>query len=175
VGVEHKPIGPKETIEFRQQVAGDDNPWRFLAASMSDGTLRALGTLVAVFQAMAHARRRVSVVGIEEPEIALHPGAVQVLGSALVRASQDVQVLATTHSPELLEHKDLGPENLYAVSVDRGDTIIGPVSSTVRSVIRDRLYSVGDLLRMGQIEPDREAAEASWKQTTLFRASSDGA
>ena len=168
VAVEHKSIGPKETIEFRQQVAGDDSPWRFLAANMSDGTLRALGILVAVFQATAHARKRISLVGIEEPEIALHPGAVQVLGSAIVRASHDVQVLATTHSPELLDHKDLGDQSLYAVSVDKGDTIIGPVSAAVRSAIRDRLYSVGDLLRMGQIEPDRDAAEADWRQSRLF-------
>ena len=171
VAVEHRTIGPKETIEFRQQVAGDYWPWRFLAANMSDGTLRALGILVAVLQATAHAQRRVSLVGVEEPEIALHPGAVQVLGSALVRASQDVQVLVTTHSPELLDHKDLGDENLYAVSVDRGNTIIGPVTSAVRSAIRDRLYSVGDLLRMGQIEPDREAAATRWLQGGLFGVS----
>src|SRR4029078_4056446 len=31
---------PKETLEFRQQMAGSEHPWRFLAANMSDGTLR---------------------------------------------------------------------------------------------------------------------------------------
>ncbi len=49
-GVEVKEIGPKETLEFRQGVAGAKHPWRFLANNMSDGTLRVLGILVAVFQ-----------------------------------------------------------------------------------------------------------------------------
>ena len=44
-GVEVKAIGRKETLEFRQTVAGMGHPWRFLAANMSDGTLRALGIL----------------------------------------------------------------------------------------------------------------------------------
>jgi hypothetical protein len=35
VAVEHKPLGPKETIEFGQQVSGDASPWRFFASEMS--------------------------------------------------------------------------------------------------------------------------------------------
>ena len=50
-GVKVKEIGPKETLEFRQDVAGSRHPWRFLANNMSDGTLRVLGILVALFQA----------------------------------------------------------------------------------------------------------------------------
>jgi hypothetical protein len=42
-GVDVKSLGPKQTLEFRQEVAGAD-PWRFLAANMSDGTLRAFGS-----------------------------------------------------------------------------------------------------------------------------------
>lgn len=40
-GFEAKPVGPKETIVFRQEVAGSKQPWHFFAANMSDGTLRA--------------------------------------------------------------------------------------------------------------------------------------
>ena len=49
-GVDVKDVGPKATLEFRQEVAGSTDPWRFLAANMSDGTLRALGILAALFQ-----------------------------------------------------------------------------------------------------------------------------
>ena len=45
-----KEFGPKETLEFRQDVTGDKHTWRFLANNMSDGTLRVLGILVALFQ-----------------------------------------------------------------------------------------------------------------------------
>jgi hypothetical protein len=48
--VERKTVGPRQTLEFRQDVAGSRHPWRFLAAYMSDDTLRALGVLVALFQ-----------------------------------------------------------------------------------------------------------------------------
>jgi len=49
-GLERKPIGPMETLEIRQEMAGAKHPWRFLAQNMSDGTLRALGVLTALLQ-----------------------------------------------------------------------------------------------------------------------------
>ena len=49
-GVDTRVLGPKETLEFRQTVVETTSPWRFTAANMSDGTLRALGVLVAMFQ-----------------------------------------------------------------------------------------------------------------------------
>ena len=48
--VESKTLGKQETIEFRQVVRGQQHPWHFLAGSMSDGTLRALGVLLAINQ-----------------------------------------------------------------------------------------------------------------------------
>lgn len=172
LGVEHKPIGPKETIEFRQLVAGDEHPWRFLAENMSDGTLRALGILVAAFQAGTNGRR-VSLVGIEEPEMALHPGATEVIAVALLLASQTVQLIATTHSPDLLDHKEIRDEHLLAVSAERGETIIGPLDSVVRSALRDRLYRPGELLAQGQIRPDTVAADEASRQMPLFSDSKE--
>jgi len=86
-GVEKKVLGPKETLEFRQRVAGSKDPWRFLAANMSDGTLRALGILVAMFQLSTNGLPRVPLVAIEEPEVALHPAAAGVLLDSLRDAS----------------------------------------------------------------------------------------
>ncbi len=75
--VEAKTLGSQETIEFRQMVKGQEHPWRFLAGAMSDGTLRALGILLAVFQAAAARSGRLppNLIGLEEPEMALHPAA----------------------------------------------------------------------------------------------------
>ena len=70
-----KHVGKKETLEFRQRVGSNETPWRFLAENMSDGTLRALGVLTALFQSPNGGERRVPLVGIEEPEAAVHPGA----------------------------------------------------------------------------------------------------
>jgi predicted ATPase len=157
-GVDVTSFGPRETLEFRQEVAGSRHPWRFTAGNMSDGTLRATGILVALYQsAGSPASKRVPLVGIEEPESALHPAAASVLRDALKDASSLTQVVVTSHSPELLDDKDIGAESILAVVSDRGVSKIGPLDETSTSVLRDRLYTAGELLRMGQIRPDPEA------------------
>ena len=47
--VESKTVGPKETLRFHQEIDGARRPWNLYSSSMSDGTLRALGLLVALF------------------------------------------------------------------------------------------------------------------------------
>lgn len=168
VSAEHRALGPKETIEFRQQVSGGSNPWHFLAAEMSDGTLRSLGILVAAFQAELNGQKGVSLVGIEEPELALHPGAADVIAEVLLLASERVQVIATTHSPDLLNHKAVREDQLLAVSADGGTTVIGPVEAGDRSVLHDRLYGAGELLAQGSLGPDRKLTEESVSQLRLF-------
>ncbi len=151
VGVKH--LGPKEAIEFRQATASKD-PWRFLAANMSDGTLRVLGVLVALFQARLDVGRPIPLVGIEEPEIALHPAAANTLTSALLEASRNTQVLITSHSPDLLDHEAISSESILAVIAEKGETHVGPVDSGSRKALRDGLYTPGELLRLNQLQPD---------------------
>jgi predicted ATPase len=166
--VDAKAVGPKETLEFRQQMAGARN-WRFLAGNMSDGTLRALGVLVALFQSANGQNRRVPLVGIEEPEVALHPAAAGVLLDALQEASRKTQVLVTSHSPELLDNHKIGTDSILAVIADRGLTRIGPLDEVGVSAVRDRLYTPGELLRMNQLTPDlAEVQKASAVQLNLF-------
>src|SRR5262249_38701425 len=73
--------GEYETVRFELRGAEDDKAVEFDAASMSDGTLRALASLAAVFQSSRWFQP--SVVGIEEPETALHPAAMRALVDAL--------------------------------------------------------------------------------------------
>ena len=60
-------------------------------------------TLVALFQSTNWQRPKVPLVGVEEPEIALHPAAALVLLEAIREASRTTQILVTSHSPELLD------------------------------------------------------------------------
>ena len=169
-GVEVKEIGPKETLEFRQGVAGARYPWRFLANNMSDGTLRVLGILVALFQGDHGPTKRVPLIGIEEPEIALHPAAAGVALDGLREASEKTQILITSHSPDLLDDKDLDVESILAVEARNGNTAILPVAEAGRSAVRDRLYTTGELLRLDQLRPDPVAIEAANpKQLNLFK------
>lgn len=153
--VDAKVVGPKETLEFRQQVQGAKDPWRFYAANMSDGTLRALGILVALFQAKTISeKKRIPFVGIEEPEVALHPAAAGVLRDALNDASSDTQILVTSHSPDLLDDEDIPSESILAVRSDKGITHIAPLDRAGKESLKARLYTAGELLRMDQLSPD---------------------
>ena len=152
-------LGPKETLEFRQRVAGDQHPWRFPASSISDGTLRALGLLVACSQGAPDFPRRASLVGIEEPESALHPGAAEAVTDFLLMASRQVQILATTHSPKILDHKGLTDEQILVVESREGESLVGPMDPVSRAALRDRLYSAGELLSRSQMQPDPAALD----------------
>ena len=167
VGVDKRVVGHRETIGFRQEVSGARDPWQFFASNMSDGTLRAFGVLVALFQdAGGGAVPR--FVGIEEPETALHPAAFGALIDSLRDGADRAQVLVTSHSPDLLDDKAISDDSIFAVVAKRGETCIGPVDEVARSSLRDQLCTAGELLRMNQLEPDPGIFDLKPEQLELF-------
>ncbi len=166
VGVETRAFGHMLTLEFRQRVRGDEHPWRFLAHNVSDGTLRAFGVLVALHQNGAGASPAGRVVGIEEPENALHPAAAETLMDVLLEASQQTQVFVTTHSADLLDQKALPVDSLLAVATEDGATRLAPVDERGREILKDGLSTPGELLRMDLLQP--APGEASTSPTGLF-------
>ena len=100
LAVESTEAGSHRLLKFRES-KGIFDPLQ-----MSEGTLRSLAVLVALFQRVAGAEN-VSLVGLEEPETALHPAAAGVLFDAMREASASVQVVATTHSADLLDKKEI--------------------------------------------------------------------
>jgi len=116
------------------------SPW-FELAQESDGTLRLLGMLVALYQ-------RVSgpLIAIEEPENAIHPGALAVLSDILREASQRRQIIITTQSPDLISR--FGVDELRVVEKVDGVTQIGPVDEHQKESIEEQLFTAGDLLRI---------------------------
>ncbi len=160
--VQPKLLGQKETLEFRQDV-GQKHPWRFDALNMSDGTLRALGILLAVYQPQP-----ASLIAIEEPESTIHPAATEILMDILMDGAERSQVLLTTHSPDVLDNKRLSDEQVVAVESVRGEAFITPLTKTTREMIRERLYTPGELLRQGEIQVDHEYAAQAAQQLSLF-------
>jgi len=158
-------VGGYDALEFYQQ-RGDFDPLQFYRGSgavtlerqfsavvMSDGTLHALGVLVALFQGGFGAERRPAVIGIEEPETSLHPGAATVLGDAFMDVAELSQVLVTTQSAELLDNKEVRPESILAVEFAGGATRIGPLGAGQAAVIREHLATAGELLRTSGFRP----------------------
>ena len=165
-GVVAQAMGAKLTLDFRQEVRGAKHPWRFPASNMSDGTLRALGVLVALFQGSGGPPGRRHLVGIEEPESALHPAAAEVLIDSLTDASQSAQVMVTSHSADLLDNDAIPDNSILAVLSEHGETRIGPLDEAGRSALRDHLFTAGELLRMDQLLPDPDQSVP--RQLDLF-------
>ncbi|HEV2056849.1 MAG TPA: AAA family ATPase [Methylomirabilota bacterium] len=160
--VEYRSLGQKETLTFKQDI-GANWPWNFDALNMSDGTLRALGILLAVYQPSVPA-----LVVIEEPEATIHPAAMDVLVQILKDGQHRTQVLVTTHSPDVLDNKAIPEDCILAVENHRGKTLIGTLGRLSRESIRRRLYSAGELMRVGELEVDRAHAEELGEQLDLF-------
>jgi predicted ATPase len=169
VGVETESLGPYETLAFWQRLAGEKLPAKFFAANMSDGTLRVTGILVAVAQ-LSEQQKSITLIGVEEPETALHPAATRALMDALRDASVQAQVLVTTHSSDLLDQVEMDHESLLAVMSQDGITHIAPLDDASLEVIRDSLFTPGELLRLDQLEPNlkdlarQEQTLASWSE-----------
>ena len=75
------------------------------ATRLSDGTLR----FIALLTALCHPNPP-DLVCIEEPELALHPDAMPMLADLLERASERTQIIATTHSPDLVDQFTTNPD-----------------------------------------------------------------
>ena len=148
LSVRHKQHGNKLTIEFDQDW-GLREPVRFPAFSMSDGTLRTLGLLAAVFQ-----RPLPSVLVIEEPEATIHPGALGAILDLLRHASRGMQLVVTTHSPDVLDAKWIDDDHLRIVSWKKGSSRIGGVSESVRQSLQEHLMGAGEMLRANVLTPE---------------------
>ena len=148
VGVQPKKYGNKAmTLEFTQNWE-QAKPVKFEALNMSDGTLRALGLLVAIFQ-----RPTPSLLVIEEPESTIHPGALGSILDALRHAARFMQVVVTTHSPDILDAKWIEDRHLRIANWEKGATRISRVSPAARSALREHLMGAGELFRSNALTP----------------------
>ncbi|HRU04179.1 MAG TPA: AAA family ATPase [Candidatus Brocadiia bacterium] len=157
--------GNKLTIEFTQEWGTTESPKRlkFEAFGMSDGTLRALGLLMAVYQPSPP-----SVLIIEEPEATIHPGALGAILDLIRAASKSVQVVVTTHSPEILDAEWVKDGHIRIVTWEEGSTHVLPLSAASRQAMRDHLMGAGELLRANALTPSTDLFGEQQKQMSLF-------
>lgn len=106
---------------------------------MSDGTLRVLGILVALYQESGP-----SVIALEEPELTVHPGVLSMIADAIHEVSENKQVLITTHSPEFLDFFE--PDDILAVEIDDGVTKVSSLNPSQLEAVRNDLFSIGELM-----------------------------
>ena len=154
--------GKKLALEFIQEWS-DGKKLDFEAFSMSDGTLRAFGLLLAVFQ-----HDRPLLIVVEEPEASLHPAAAGVVLDVLREASKRMQVVVSTHSPDLLDAKWIEDKHLRVVHWQKGVTSVSRISEMSRKALQDHLMQAGELMRSEALEPDPLFEDAPETQANLF-------
>ncbi|HEX3528020.1 MAG TPA: AAA family ATPase [Thermoanaerobaculia bacterium] len=150
----------RATLDFIQDIGYSGH---FSGREMSDGTLRLLGLLLAVYQP-----QRPSLLAIEEPEATVHPAMAELVLQVLMDAAHDCQVLITTHSPDLLDAKELDDRQIRVVTKQQGRTSIAPLAQASREAIREHLFTAGELLRSNELGQDVQAAEESAQRLDLF-------
>lgn len=154
--------GQKLTLEFSQKWE-ETKPLNFEAFNISDGTLRAFGLLLAVFQ-----REKPSVIVVEEPEASIHPAAASAVLDLLRHASKEMQVIVSTHSPEILDAKWIEDQHLRVVNWQKGITTVSRVSDMSRKAMQDHLMQAGELMRSEALETDPLFQDAPEHQANLF-------
>lgn len=155
--IEARDVGGYKAVILHTSVDGD--AFEFGSEAMSEGTVRSAAVLAALFQPES-LDGRLPLIGIEEPEIALHPAAAGVLFDALTEASEHVQVIATSQSADLLDREDLDPGIIRPVTMQDGLTIIGEVDDASREIVKQKFYTLGELMRGNQLSP-RTSQEAT--------------
>ena len=139
--------GSYYVVELNHERGGgnEKSSW-FDLSYESDGTIRLLAMLTALFQDPAP-----SLIGIEEPELAIHPGAMAVLSDTMQEAALRGQVLVATHSPDLINL--LPVESIRAVTAADGSTRVGKVADHQMKSVRDNLFLPGELHSMEGLQP----------------------
>jgi len=135
-----RQVGSYLVTRLRHLSAEENRSPTFELFQESDGTLRILGILTALYQVPPR-----SFIALEEPELTIHPGALALLWEELNSASHRSQILITTHSPDLLDMCDA--DMLRIVDKHGGISYVGPVDPAQKEIIKERLLSPGQLMR----------------------------
>lgn len=133
--------------QFHHKLRGEKTKKWFGADLESDGTLRVAGLLTALLQ-----NPPPTVIGIEEPELTVHPGALPLIYDYLHEASERAQIFVTTHSPILLDFINLEKSSVFVVQRDAAVTSVTLLPEHNKDAVRNNLLTLGELMISGQMQ-----------------------
>jgi predicted ATPase len=117
----------------------------FDSSSFSDGTLRFIALATLFLQPKIYLP---SVILVDEPELGLHPYAIEMLASLIQQAAGETQVIVSTQSSLLLDH--FHPEDvLVANRIDGGTQIVRLETAQLGKWLVD--YSLGQLWEKNEL------------------------
>jgi predicted ATPase len=116
---------------------------------LSDGTLRIFGILMGLYQVPP-----AQLLALEEPEQTVNPAILAMLADAFREVAQRTQLIATTHSPHLIDF--FSPEQIRVVTMEEGETQVLPVRRTQIESIKEKLTSLEELMAQGNLLPETQ-------------------
>jgi len=133
-----EPAGPnKQDVILNWRDEGSDQI--FGPHQLSDGTLRAMCLVTLLMQAEDDLPE---LIIVDEPELGLHPYALNVVASLFKKASHHTQVLISTQSRSFLDSFD--PENVVVVNREgRNSQIARPDPAQLEAWLEE--YSLGEI------------------------------
>lgn len=133
----HRP-GDPEFVELEwTQKGGPDTPLK--AHMLSDGSLRFICLVTLLLQPVALLP---DTILIDEPELGLHPYAVNILADIFKQVAEDKQLIVSTQSVELIN--ELMPDDVVVVDQEQGVSSFRRLSeSELSDWLQD--YALGEL------------------------------
>ena len=131
------PLNPK-SIDLEWRAKGSDLP--FMASQLSDGTLRFICLAVLLLQPT---HLQPETILIDEPELGLHPYAIQLLASLIKKASRKKQIIVSTQSVELLN--EFQADDIIVVEHKDATSTFRRLNSEALSFWIAEDYTLGDL------------------------------
>ncbi|MFI5454471.1 MAG: AAA family ATPase [Isosphaerales bacterium] len=134
--LEPQRLNPKYILLNWKQTGSE---YLFGPHQLSDGTLRAMALITLFLQPEADLP---AVIILDEPELGLHPHAIEIITGLIRAASLKTQVILATQSTTFLDHFD--PEEIIVVDFEQGHSIFRRLDSEeLKDWLED--YSVGEL------------------------------
>lgn len=125
------------TIQLEWREIGSDFP--FLGHHLSDGSLRFICLATVLLQPD---ELMPATLLFDEPELGLHPYAIELLSSLLHQAAEQHQLIVSTQSVELLNHFD--PADVIVVDRDKGQSTFQRLDPEKLAIWLED-YSLGDM------------------------------
>ena len=132
-----RTLGEAEKVRLTWRQKGSDYPMQ--PYHLSDGSIRFICLATALLQPTLP-----STIVIDEPELGLHPYAIEVLSELIQEASERTQVIISTQSPALVDC--FSPDDVIVVNRKQGASTFERLNSEDLSQWLED-YSLGDLWR----------------------------
>jgi predicted ATPase len=134
--LEPERLNPRNILLNWKQTGSE---YLFGPHQLSDGTLRAVA-LIALF--LQPEEDLPDVVILDEPELGLHPHAIEIITGLIRAASLKTQVILTTQSTTFLDHFE--PEEILVADYEQGNSLFRRLDANqLKEWLED--YSVGEL------------------------------